>query len=222
MSRRSALPTLVDTDFKRVELNNSLRTLINLVHSFLKPNDIVIDFNGDGCVTSCFFNDIIVHEGDSNHSVFLPNDDTKNLEKCSKSCMQNIYSTSSKIKLKIFSKEETNIFPQNATTLLLESQSSCFQETFIELCSNLDHLRLVIFNTDGNFADLLQRVNTVLLPRDFYLHVVGKYTVYVKNVKPKNIVKINKTPQPSQVLIGIILFFCAMFVCFSLKHFFWP
>ena len=174
-----------------------------MVHSFLKANDIIIDFNEDGCVTSCFFNDLIVHEGaNDHHIVVLPNDNS--LENCSKACMYNIQSTSSKIKLEFFSKDNLQTYSK-ATTLLLDSHlNKSFQDAFLELCSSLDDLRLVIFNTDSDATELLHKVNTVLTIKQFYPHVVGKYTVYVKNVKTDKIKKINKTPQSSHVIIGFL------------------
>ena len=201
---------------KKVELDDKLTTFIELGHSFLKPSDVIIDFNEDGCVTSCFVNDVIVHEGGANHTVFLQNDD-----KCKKACAYNINSTSSKINLEIFSKETLQKY-KNATTLLLESPSNTsFQDAFLDLCTTLDTLRLVIFNTDTDSTDLLQKVNTILTIKNFYPHIVGKYTVYVKNEKPEKIIKLNKTPKTTHVLLGILFIIFTVFGFFALKEYFW-
>jgi len=218
LKKKASIPILLNTDFKKVELDEKLTTFINLGHSFLKLNDFIIDFNEDGCVTSCFLNDVIIHEGAPNHVVVLPNDTS--LEKCSKACLNNINSTSSQIKLEIFSKKETLQQYSKATVLLQESLNTSFQDAFLDLCSSLNDLRLVIFNTDDDSKELLLKVNTILSLRNFYAHVSGKYTVYVRNIKPEKLIKLNKTPKSSHLIIAILFLFFIVFVFMALKQYF--
>ena len=215
LKKEASIPVLLDTSFKKVDLDENFKLFISLVLSFLKPNDQIIDFNEDGCVTSCFFNDVIVHEGGSNHTVFLPIDD-----KYTRACSYNIQSTSSKINLEFLTKETVRKYTR-ATVLILESLSPSFQDAFLDLCSTLDTLRLVIFNTDTESTELLQKVNTLLTIKNFYPHVVGKYTVYVKDVKPEKVTKLKKTPQSSHVLLAIFFIFFSICACFALKEYFW-
>jgi hypothetical protein len=213
---------MVNADLKKLVLDDQYSQYISLVHSFLKPNDVILEFNRDGCTSSCFFNDLIVHEGKSNHTVVLSKDDPENV---TKACMFNIMSTSSKIILEYSSKDlaEQLVEKQpNSTVLVWGSNSNLvFEEAFASLCSLLQHLRLVVLNTDTDSTELVQKIATVLKIRNFFVHVVGKYTVFVSEEKCEKIKKINKSPKSAHLLISILIIIFAFFGLIALKQAIW-
>lgn len=217
---------MINTDLKKLVLDEHSKVYISLVYSLLKPNDVILEFNKDGCTSSCFFNDVIVHEGRSNHTVVLSKKDSENI---SKACVFNVMSTSSKI---IFEYAEDVEHAENeqslaesllkkhpdSSALVWGSNSNAkFEEAFASLCSILPNLRLVVLNTDTESTELLQKISTVLSIRNFFVHAVGKYSVFVYDEKPQKIRKINKTPKASHLIISILLIFLGVFGLLALK-----
>ena len=180
---------LVTKDLKVLVLDTNTKTYINLLHEFLLPSDSILEFNDDGCSSSCLFNDIIIHEGSPKHSVMT--EDTE-------ACKQNIKAVQSNILL-------NSTLPPLASVLVVGYEApETIQEKVVELCTSLEKLRLVVLNTDAESTLFLQKVHSILTVRDFFVHVTGKYTVYVHNTKPEKILTINRTPQPMQVILAVM------------------
>jgi hypothetical protein len=183
----------VSKNLKQFVLDADTKIYVQLLHSFLLPSDSILEFNNDGCTSSCLFNDIIIHEGSPQHTVIADE---------SQACELNIKSTNSNIHLHSASKSLT------ATVLVMGYDAPLeVKEKVLELCSTLEKLRLVVLDTDNESLDFIQKVNSLLTIRDFHVHVAGKYTVYVHNKKPEKVTRIRKTPQPIQVVLAVIAIF---------------
>jgi hypothetical protein len=213
---------MINTDLKKLVLDEQSKTYISLVYSLLKPNDVILEFNKDGCTSSCFFNDLIVHEGRSNHTVVLSKKDSENI---SKACVFNVMSTSSKIIFEYAEDAEEESLaesllkkhPESSALVWGSNSNAKIEEAFASLCSILPNLRLVVLNTDTDSTELLQKISTVLSIRNFFVHAVGKYSVFVYNEKPQKIRKINKTPKAAHLIISILLIFLVVFGLLALK-----
>jgi hypothetical protein len=194
-------------DLQILYLDEKTNTYLHLLHKFLVPSDSVLEFNDDGCSTSCLFNDIIVHEGKSRHAVITTEDNTM-------ACLRNIKTTHSKILL-----NSTEHDLPSAIVLGYEAPEK-IQDEIVELCTSLETLRLVVLHTDTESVSFLQRLHTVLTTKNFFVHVAGKYTVYVHDKKPEKIIRIPKTPNPGQTIIAVALIVFLILAYFALRSLF--
>jgi hypothetical protein len=194
-------------DHKILELDEKAKVYLHLLHEFILPTDSVLEFNDDGCSSSCLFNDIIVHEGKARHAVKAPEENTM-------ACKKNIKTTNSKIFL-----NSPDYDPPTALVLGYEAPEK-IQDEVVELCTSLENLRLVVLYTDTESISLLQRIHTLLTTRNFFVHVAGRYTVYVQDKKPEKIRRIAKTPQPGQIIIAVAFIIFLILAYFALRSLF--
>jgi hypothetical protein len=208
---------LLDSSLRVVKPEKDCLTLVNLVLPKLKSEDRVLDFFPYACQSSVFFQDAIAAQAPKSEAARSENSDSSETKKPTyicipakssrQACEENIKNANVSIRLESRENLKSILIDFSPTVLLVDALEDA---ELLSLPDSLPDLRLVAYNTDKDKTNkTLPYLHSHLYPKGFHPHVIGKFTIFIKDDIPSKINEIARTPDLSINIIAIlILIFC--------------